>query len=73
MSPSWSTSKLYAKIPAGFVNRTVRNTMMLMVISTPNLRKLLADKTLDRFVKNRLYAFALYRRQQSRRRRHGHG
>ena len=65
------TSKLYAQLPSKLVRRQYRNGITRMNISTPDLRKLL-NSDLETRLKNQLYPFLLYRRQESRRRRHGH-
>lgn len=72
MSRSSSTKALYARIPYGVTRKVIRGTFEHLNISTPNLRKLLADKTIDRDIKGKLWAFAQYRRKVARWRRHGH-
>ena len=64
-----SLAKLYAKLPVSMIRRRQRTVITQLNISTPNLRKLLASD-LDRKLKCKLYSILLYRRYQSRRRRH---
>lgn len=65
------TAQLYAQLPAKMIRRQYRGALTRMNISTPDLRKLL-NSSLETRLKNQLYPFLLYRRQESRRRRHGH-
>ena len=72
MSRSSSISALYARIPYGVVRKQLREGVMHLNIPTPALRRLLADKSVSRDIKGRLWAFAQYRRRIARWRRHGH-
>lgn len=56
-------ASLYARLPPGMIRRRQRSVITQLCISTPNLRKLLAMKDLDRDIKNKLYSVLLYRRQ----------
>jgi hypothetical protein len=72
MSPSSSTSALYARLPYGVRRKYLRAGVTYMNVSTPALRQLLKEKTLDRDIKGQLWSFLQVRRATSRRRRHGH-
>jgi hypothetical protein len=56
-------AQLYARLPPGMIRRRERTVITQLNISTPNLRKLLAMKDLDRDIKCKLYSILLYRRR----------